>query len=398
MVGKLRVLICGTGSAAHVLGAVVSASGDVDVRVLSLNVVRAAEWREIVGTSSLTVTARDDFQVEASGLTITSDPEVAGRDCDIVIISVPAFMHLQYLAALEPYLPDGCVIVGLPGQNGFEFDVRKVFGPRFASVLVINFESLPWICRTDEFGRSARILGSKARLVGAMHGDPSRSRISDPVPVLQQLLGEPPQLVISGHPLGITLRSPNAYSHPPIMFGRWKNWNGAGLEEPPLFYQGVDEESAELLGEISDEVVATSKSIMSDHPGVDLTQVIPMYDWDIGCYGADIADKTNLMTALRTNSGYSGMTHPMIRRDNGDYVPDFTHRFLSEDVPFGLVVIRGIAELAGVPTPQMDRVLCWSQHAMGREYLVGSRLSGRDVAATRAPQRYGFTLDDILIA
>lgn len=398
MAGKLRVLICGTGSAAHVLGAVVSASGDVDVRVLSLNVVRAAEWREIVGTSSLTVTARDDFQVEANGLTITSDPEVAGRDCDIVIISVPAFMHLQYLAALEPYLPDGCVIVGLPGQNGFEFDVRKVFGPRFASVLVINFESLPWICRTDEFGRSARILGSKARLVGAMHGDPSRSRISDPVPVLQQLLGEPPRLVISGHPLGITLRSPNAYSHPPIMFGRWKNWNGAGLEEPPLFYQGVDEETAQLLGEISDEVVATSKSIMSDHPSVDLTQVIPMYDWDIGCYGADIADKTNLMTALRTNSGYSGMTHPMIRRDNGEYVPDFTHRFLSEDVPFGLVVIRGIAELAGVPTPQMDRVLCWSQHAMGREYLVGNRLSGADVASTRAPQRYGFTLDDILVA
>ena len=395
---KLRVLICGTGSAAHVLGAVLSAHGEVEVRVMSLNIVRANEWAEIAGVSRLTVTSRDEVQFEASGLTITSDPEAAARDCDVVIISVPAFLHLQYLTALAPYLPTGCVVVGLPGQNGFEFDVRKALGNRFDSTIVINFESLPWICRTDEFGRSARIHGTKARLVGAMHGDPARARVCDPVRTLQELLGETPKLMVTGHPLGITLRAPNAYSHPPIMFGRWKNWNGVGLDAPPLFYQGVDEETAALLEAISDEVVTTSRSIMRDHPQVDLSQVIPMYDWDIGCYGGDIADKTNLMTALRTNAGYDGMTHPMIRRDSGEYVPDFAHRFLTEDVPFGLVVIRGVAELAGVPTPQMDRVLCWSQHAMGREYLVGNELRGRDVANTRAPQRFGYSLDDILVA
>ncbi|HEX3109211.1 MAG TPA: 2-dehydropantoate 2-reductase N-terminal domain-containing protein, partial [Thermoanaerobaculia bacterium] len=213
---RLRVLICGTGSAAHVLGAVLSAHGHVDVRVMSLNIVRANEWAEIAGAARLTVTSRDEVQFEASGLTITSDPELAARDCDIVIISVPAFLHLQYLTALAPYLPTGCLVVGLPGQNGFEFDVRKALGDRFDSTIVINFESLPWICRTDEFGRSARIHGTKARLVGAMHGDSSRARITDPVHTLQDLLGETPKLVITGHPLGITLRAPNAYSHPPI--------------------------------------------------------------------------------------------------------------------------------------------------------------------------------------
>jgi NAD/NADP octopine/nopaline dehydrogenase-like protein len=398
MASPTRVLICGTGSAAHVLGAVISAREGVEVSVLSLNIVRANEWREIGDSARLTVTARNDVHYEANGLAITSDPEVAARDCDLVIVSVPAFLHLQYLNALAPYLPDGCVIVGLPGQNGFEFDVRKALGARCASAIVINFESLPWICRTDEFGRSARILGSKSRLVGAMSGDVSSARVAQPVETLQALLGDTPRLVISGHPLGITLRAPNAYSHPPIMFGRWRNWNGAGLDAPPLFYQGVNEETAQLLEEVSEEVVTISRSIMREHPGIDLSQVITMYEWDIGCYGADIADKTNLMTALQTNSGYRGMTHPMILRDNGEYVPDFTHRFLTEDVPFGLVVIRGVAELAQVATPQIDRVLCWSQHAMGREYLVGKQLTGRDVASTRAPQRYGYTLDDILVA
>src|SRR6266550_3292350 len=173
---QLRVLVCGTGSAAHVLGAVLSAHSDVEVRVLSLNVVRANEWREIGDLARLTVTAPDDVQFEANRLAIMSDPVEAARGCDIVIISVPAFLHLQYLTVLAPHLPEGCVIVGLPGQNGFEFDVRKALGSRFGTAIVVNFESLPWICRTDEFGRSARIHGTKSRLVGAMHGDPSRAR------------------------------------------------------------------------------------------------------------------------------------------------------------------------------------------------------------------------------
>lgn len=329
---------------------------------------------------------------------ITSDPEEAARDCDIVIISIPSFLHLQYLEALAPYLPAGCVIAGFPGGNGFEFDVRKAFGDRYDSTIFINFESLPWICRRNEFGRTARIAGTKSRLIAAMHGDPATARIPDPVGALQGLLGKNPKLAISGHLLGMTLLSVNAYSHPPMMFGRWKDWNGEGLDEAPLLFEDLDEETATLLGEISDEVVATSRAIMRDHPHIDLSQVIPMYDWDIACYGNDIVDKTNLMTALRTNPIYAGIRHPMIRRDDGKLAPDFTHRFLTEDVPFGLVVIRGVAELVGVPTPQLDRVLCWSQGVMGREYLVGNELRGRDMQLTRAPQSYGYSLEDILVA
>ena len=86
-----------------------------------------------------------------------------------------------------------------------------------------------------------------------------------------------------------------------------------------------------------------------------------------------------------------------LETEDGKFVPDFTHRFLTEDVPFGLVVLRGIAEIAGVPTPKLDTVLCWSQQKLGKEYLVGSRLIGKDIDATRCPQRYGYsTMEDVL--
>ena len=395
MTDPIRVLICGTGSSAHVLAGVISTKPNVEVRLFTQNADKVRSWRKIMRRDRLRITVRkgNDQRVAltASPFTVTEEPEPAARGCDIIIFAVPAFLHGTYLISLAPYLEDGCVIVGLPGQTGFEFEVRKALGQRLNNCLVMNFESLPWICRIVDFGRTVSIFGTKDKLVGALQGDLTSARVADPLACLQRLLGEPPRLQVSGHLLGITLRSPNAYSHPPIIYGRWKDWDGQALAHPPLFYHGIDQETAELLGQISAEVVATSQRIMANYPEVDLSQVIPMYDWDLACYGNDIKDKTNLMTALRTNSGYEGITHPMIRTNNGHYLPDFNHRFLAEDVPFGLVVIRGIAEIAGTQTPCLDRVLAWCQDKLGKEYLVGSRLAGKDLATTRCPQRYGFT-------
>ena len=397
----IRVLICGTGSGAHVLAGVISTKPNVEVRVFTQNTDKVRRWRTIMHNDPLTVTVRqrNDSHVTltANPFLVTNQPEEAASGCDIIIFAVPAFLHWAYLTLLKPYIEDGCVIVGLPGQNGFEFDVRKALGRKLKNCIVMNFESLPWICRIAEFGRSVKIFGIKERLVGALQGDLTKARVPSPLAFIQYLLGEVPKLIVSGHLVGITLRSPNAYSHPPIMYGRWKDWDGQALDHPALFYQGVDEETAEILDNVSQEVVEISRRIMMKHPQADLTQVIPMYEWDISCYGNDIKDKTNLMTALRTNSGYEGITHPMIRTEEGKHIPDFNHRFLAEDVPFGLVVIRGIAEIAGTPTPCIDKVLSWSQDKLGKEYLVGSSLTGKDLATTRCPQKYGYTtITDLL--
>ena len=127
------------------------------------------------------------------------------------------------------------------------------------------------------------------------------------------------------------------------------------------------------------------------------SQVVPMLEWDLRCYPNDIADKTNMYTALRTNAAYQGLKHPMKEINDGKFVPDFQHRYLTEDIPYGLAVIRGIAEIAGVKTPNIDKVLLWAQERVGKKYLEEGQLKGADVASTRAPQRYGlFTLKDVM--
>jgi len=76
---------------------------------------------------------------------------------------------------------------------------------------------------------------------------------------------------------------------------------------------------------------------------------------------------------------------------DGTLVPDFDHRYLSEDLPFSLCIVRGIAELVGIKTPAIDEVIRWGQTVMKKEYLVDGSMSGLDVRATRAPQAYGIT-------
>ena len=105
-----------------------------------------------------------------------------------------------------------------------------------------------------------------------------------------------------------------------MMFGRWKDWDGSALDEAPFFYAGVDQETVTLLEEVSAEVVDTSRRIMADYPGVDLSQVIRLYDWDVGCYGHVIGDKTTLLTAMRTNGAYAAIRHPMVETEDGKLV------------------------------------------------------------------------------
>ena len=126
-------------------------------------------------------------------------------------------------------------------------------------------------------------------------------------------------------------------------------------------------------------------------------QVTHLYDLLVKFYSHEISDTTSLRSCFRTNAAYQGLKHPMKETSDGSFVPEFYHRYLTEDVPYGLAVIRGIAEIVQVETPTIDKVLLWAQERVGKEYLVGSKLQGKDVSSTRAPQRYGLTTLDAIL-
>ena len=337
---------------------------------------------------------RDSWRIFFSKFQVTKDPSRAVPGCDVIIFVVPAFAHQGYMEALKPHIKPGSVVVGLPGQAGFEFAVRGTWGDLSREVTIMSFETLPWATRIKEFGRSVEVQGTKRTLLGALQ--PGRSPpTEDPTGLLQGIIGPEPKLTVKGHLLALTLLCYNV--HPVIMYGRWHDWDGRPLTKAPEFYNGLDESTAAMLSADSKEILAIAKAITSKYPTVDLSNLCHVYDWCQRCYPDDIEDHTTLYTSIRTNKAYRGLLHPMITDDNGQFQPNFRYRYLSEDIPYGLTVLRGLAEVMGVAIPTMDIVLEWAQRVMGKEYLVEGQLKGKDVCETRAPQRYGLTTADKLI-
>ncbi len=76
---------------------------------------------------------------------------------------------------------------------------------------------------------------------------------------------------------------------------------------------------------------------------------------------------------------------------DGTFMPDLKYRYVAEDVPTGLCFTKGLAELLGVETPTMDKVMEWAQGVLGKSFIVDGKMAGADIAQTRAPQAVGIT-------
>lgn len=390
---KLNVLVCGGGNGAHCLAGLSASNPDVETRVLTLFADEAERWSKILQINDLTVTMVNSDgssgEIKSKPTLVTKDPKEAASGADVIFLVVPAFAHEQYFREISLFVGDNTLIVGLPGQAGFEFQCLYMLGEKAKSCIVMSAESLPWACRILEFGRLVQILGFKETLgVSKLQGSQSNFKGS-PFDTVQKVLGPKPVLREIQNYIAVNLMA-KSIIHPPLMYGQWSSFDGTPLKEKPLFYKGVDEKQAKLLSGVSDECIAIGKAIEKQIPGTDMSEVIHIFDWYLAYYADQITDKTNLMTAMQTNKAYDGLLHPMKEVENGQFVPDFNYRYMAEDVPFGLVVMKGIGELAEVATPVMDEIITWAQGKLQQEYMVGSKLSGKDVSKTRAPQRFGF--------
>ena len=388
----MQITICGGGNAAHVLAGLLGSREELSVHVYAPYGDEAEHWREGVRQNGGITVSTPEGKIIGRPNAIYSDPEAAVAGSQLVLLALPAFAHESILSQIEPHLTPGAWIGALPARGGFDLGVHDILKAHVSDFAIFGFQTLPWACRTQVFGQQVTILGVKEH-VDLIIWPPEQALIISTR--LQEMLGVTLNPIANF--LGLTLADTGQLIHPGIMYRLFHEWNGQCYGKPPLFYQGVNASIARTLQQMSDEVQTLCVALQVRYPGLDLSAVRPLGDWLQYCYHASISDSRTLQSSFATNRSYAGLEAPMYEADGG-FIPDFQTRYLTEDVPFGLLVMRGIAELAGTATPVVDKVLSWAQYRLEKEYLADGKLQGTDLPSTRSPQRFGFfDLDEFML-
>ena len=101
---KQKIVICGAGNAAHIFTGLASQDSNNEVHLLSLYKTEAADFKCALSKTNDKLLTIDIIQtkkqIKSAPFNITNDPKCLDNS-DIVIISLPAFAHNQYLNAIK---------------------------------------------------------------------------------------------------------------------------------------------------------------------------------------------------------------------------------------------------------------------------------------------------------
>jgi len=111
-------------------------------------------------------------------------------------------------------------------------------------------------------------------------------------------------------------------------------------------------------------------------------------DWFAKTYGVRGATLSETCRLLTTNSDgpYQATGTPAA----------WSHKYVAEDVPVGLMPMRALGEAAGVPTPAIDAVVKLAQILAGNDFAADARtldrmgLAGMDAGQIKRVLEAGF--------
>ncbi|MBP8717893.1 MAG: NAD/NADP octopine/nopaline dehydrogenase family protein [Candidatus Atribacteria bacterium] len=393
--GIKTITICGSGNASHAMIPVIKSNFNGKINLFFRYQHKVDIFQKLIGEKRFIIAQKGQEKLYGRPDKVSRYPEEVCQDADLILLPLPAFAHDSVLLQIAPFLKEKAIIGTVPARGGFEYSALKILKMVPDKKLkFFGLQTLPWACRTREYASKVEILGEKEVVGLAAYPHEATSELSDIITNLLNIKMEPlPNM------LTLTLANIGQIVHPGIMYGLFKGKENRKYkkEEIPLFYQGVTGEIAQTLTEMSDEILTLTEVLQKKFKNLDLTKVLSLREWLLTSYKNSIGDDSTLENCFVTNRAYQGLRAPMREVENGYLLPDFQSRYLTEDVPYGLIVTRAIAQLAGVNTPTIDEVISTTSKWMEKDYLVNGYLKGRDILETRIPQNYGFNqLEEIV--
>lgn len=375
--------IVGGGNSGHILAGL--APTEVETRLLTR---RPEDWNqriEIFSENNTTPISEGYLSV------ISSNPEDVIPESDLIVICSPVSVYDQILSKIAPYVNPHSHIGSLFAQGCTHLLAQSLLPNSY----FFGFQTIPWICRTIQYGKKARINGIQKSLRVATNSQ-APDKLSS---YLERLLRES---VITFLPnfLSTTLTPSNQIVHPGRYYGIFHEWDGVSpyLEEDiPLLYEDMDDFSAECILHLSHEIQFIKKRIIKLFPEINLDDVKPIQERLIEDFYDLIEDKSSLKNIYATSHAHRGIKTPVREVEDG-LTPNPDTRLFKDDIPYGLCILKWYAEMLKIDTPWIDTIVEWHQKLMRKEYIVNEKLLGKDAHECGTPASYGVqTLKEAVI-
>jgi Glycerol-3-phosphate dehydrogenase len=307
-------------------------------------------------------------------ISATDNLQKALGDAKMVCITYPSFLLEETFEKIRPFLKSDAIIGVIPGTGGVEF-IRK----QIPSHTLFGFDRVPGIARIKEYGKSVYYSKKKSTRVAVL----PREQTDNLCIILSKMLGL--ECIPLKNYLTITLMPSNPILHTARTYSMFKDYtSNIVYERNFLFYKEWDERSSQLLFAMDREL----QQICAKLPGIDLSEVISVSEH----YEAETS--VALTKKISNIATLASIGSPM-KAVEGGFIPNFNSRYFTEDVPYGLTIIRGFAQIAGVKTPHIDAVLRWSGKQLGETYFDDNGNMLIDKKAI-TPQKFGIhTISDV---
>ncbi len=333
--GSVKVAVLGGGNGAHTVAA------DLALKGLTVNMFEMAQFAATMQK------VFDTGQIEMIGVAgqgqaklslVTSDLAAAIRDVEVIFIVLPGFAIETYARLLAPHLAENQMVVIMPGTfAALEFRQTLRDSGNLEEPVIAEVGGLPFATRLIA---PATVQTFHIRAVcplAALPGDQGSvvfEKIKNLYPfvlkktVIETGMGHLTPLL---HPAGCLLNA-----------GRIERSHG----EFYMYEEGMTPAVVRVI-----EAIDRERQHIAKRLGIDLPSAV-----DIMVESA-YGPRGTLWESLNGSAGLTPVKGP----------PSLDNRYVTEDIPYGLVAWASMGDAVGVETPAMDALIALGAVIMGKD-------------------------------
>lgn len=328
---RMKFAVIGAGNSGQIMAFDLTQKG-AEVSLYTRDAAKAAHLAE----HGLTAEGRLEGHVSLH--LVTTDMRAAVRGAEVIFIMTTAAGHRPVAEAMKPFLEEGQTIIVFNANWGaLEFRQVLAASPAAPAVCIGETGTQLYVGNIAAPGRVfSKQIKQQITLatIAPEQCDAVISRLRDFLP----------QLSKAANILETSLSSANAAIHVPVCLF---NLSRIELGQDFLFYtEGTSRSTVAYIEAIDRERMAVMAAL-----GLETSTMLEI----LNSFWPD--KRETLYDAILENKSYQVVKGPK----------SLTHRFFTEDIPFGIVPQTHLGRLLGVPTPYMDAMLTAFELFMGPE-------------------------------